>query len=218
MTPPATHRIWLFDLDNTLHNASAHVFPHINRAMTNYIMQLLTLPEDEADALRQHYWRRYGATMHGVVRHHGVRPAHFLAETHRFDALHRMLIFDRALQSMLRQLPGRKVVFSNGPSQYVQAVLRHMGIRRHFSDIYAVEHMRYRPKPSKQAFYQLFRDLRVQPQNCILVEDSTENLRTAKRLGLKTVLVGAGLRQPAYVDISLRSVLDLRRAARQLLT
>ena len=25
---------WIFDLDNTLHNATVHIFPRINRAMT----------------------------------------------------------------------------------------------------------------------------------------------------------------------------------------
>ena len=29
--------VWLFDLDNTLHNASPHIFPHINRSMSLYL-------------------------------------------------------------------------------------------------------------------------------------------------------------------------------------
>ena len=29
--------VWLFDLDNTLHNATPHIFPHINRSMREYI-------------------------------------------------------------------------------------------------------------------------------------------------------------------------------------
>ena len=41
MTP-----VWLFDLDNTLHNASPHIFPHINRSMTGYLMQHLALVLD----------------------------------------------------------------------------------------------------------------------------------------------------------------------------
>ena len=35
-------RLWVFDLDNTLHNASAGVFPLINQQMTDYIAQSLT--------------------------------------------------------------------------------------------------------------------------------------------------------------------------------
>ena len=35
-------RVWLFDLDNTLHNATPHIFPHINRSMRQYIEQQQT--------------------------------------------------------------------------------------------------------------------------------------------------------------------------------
>lgn len=204
--------VWLFDLDNTLHNASAHIFPHINRAMTAYLEHHLALPQDEANALRMHYWRRYGATLLGLVRHHGTDPRHFLAETHRFDRLHAMMVFDRALSAMLRRLPGRKFVFSNGPRRYVEAVVDIMGIRRHFEDIYGIEQMRFHPKPGVQAFRHLLRDHNLIPARCVLVEDSAENLRTAKRLGMKTVLVARTPKRPAYVDLRIASVLDLRRA------
>jgi putative hydrolase of the HAD superfamily len=39
---------WIFDLDNTLHNATPHIFPHINRAMTAYLQQHLQLDEAAA--------------------------------------------------------------------------------------------------------------------------------------------------------------------------
>ena len=44
---------WLFDLDNTLHNASPYIFPHINRAMRDYIERHLGLDRDAANHLRQ---------------------------------------------------------------------------------------------------------------------------------------------------------------------
>jgi len=42
-------RVWVFDLDNTLHNATPHIFPHINRSMTAYVQQHLQLDEAEAN-------------------------------------------------------------------------------------------------------------------------------------------------------------------------
>jgi len=51
----------------------------------------------------------------------------------------------------------------------------------------------------------------LDPAACIMVEDSALNLRTAKRLGMKTVLVSRSLRTPAHVDLRLQSVLDLPR-------
>ena len=203
--------VWLFDLDNTLHNASPHIFPHINRSMTRYLEQHLGLGLDEANALRVQYWHRYGATMLGLMRHHGTDPDHFLVETHRFDRLHEMMVFERALRGMLRALPGRRIVFSNAPRHYAEAVLEIMGVRRLFEDVVGIEDLDYHPKPGIRAYRSLIRRRRLNAAQCIMLEDSAVNLRTAKRLGMRTVLVGGGLRTPAYVDLRIPNILALRR-------
>lgn len=209
--------VWLFDLDNTLHNASPHIFPHINRSMTAYLERHLGLCADEANALRIRYWQRYGATLTGLVRHHDTDPQHFLRETHRFERLHEMMVFDRALGAMLRKLPGRKIVFSNGPQDYAETVLTLMGVRGHFADVFGIERMKLHPKPAIRAYRELLRAHRLNPRRCILVEDSPDNLRTARRLGMRTVWVSRSLRQPAHVDLKIASILDLRRALGRLL-
>ncbi len=209
--------VWLFDLDNTLHNASANIFPHINRRMTDYLERHLSLTRDEANALRVHYWHRYGATLLGLVRHHGTDPHHFLRETHRFEKLRELVVFERALRGMLKALPGRKIVFSNGPYRYALEVLRATGLQRCFSDVVGIEQMRFHPKPGVRAFRHLLHDHRLTPQRCILVEDTAENLRTARRLGMRTVLVSRTPGRPAYVDLKIASVLDLRRNLGRLL-
>jgi len=206
-----TSPVWLFDLDNTLHNASPHIFPHINRSMTRYLEQHLGLGLDEANALRMQYWHRYGATMLGLMRHHGTDPDHFLVETHRFDRLHEMMVFERALRGMLRALPGRRIVFSNAPRHYAEAVLEIMGVRRLFEDVVGIEDLDYHPKPGIRAYRSLLQRRRLNAAQCIMLEDSAVNLRTAKRLGMRTVLVGGGLRTPAYVDLRIPNILALRR-------
>jgi putative hydrolase of the HAD superfamily len=184
--------------------------------MTAYLARHLAISDEDANALRLHYWRRYGATLTGAVRHHAVDARHFLAETHRFEKLHGMMVFDRALRAMLERLPGRKIVFSNGPQVYARAVLGAMGIRHHFDAVYGIEQMRFHPKPQARAFRHLLHDHKLDPRRCVLVEDTAENLRTARRLGMKTVLVGRGMKRPAYVDVRIASILDLRRAAGRL--
>ncbi len=44
-----------------------------------------------------------------------------------------------------------------------------------------------------------------------MVEDTLANLRTAKRLGMKTVWVTREARSPAWVDVRVTSVGALRR-------
>ena len=106
---------WIFDLDHTLHDADPHIFPHLNRSMTAYLEAHLGLTHMDASRLRQQYWRRYGATLLGLMRHHGVDPTHFLWETHQFPELARMVLRHPLLRSVLTRLPGRKLVFSNSP-------------------------------------------------------------------------------------------------------
>ena len=209
-------RAWLFDLDNTLHDCTPHIFPHINRSMREYIERLLGVDEAEATRIRQLYWHRYGATLLGLVRHHGTDPRHFLEQTHRFERLERMVVYERALRHVLRRLPGRKIVFSNAPRRYTEAVLNILGVRSLFDAVWSIERLRFQPKPMPQAFRRLLVTERLSPAQCLLVEDSVLNLRTAKRLGMTTVLIASTPRVPAYVDLRLQSVLDLPRALKKL--
>jgi putative hydrolase of the HAD superfamily len=212
----AWQKTWLFDLDNTLHNASPHIFPHINRSMTAYIVEHLGIDEAEATRVRQEYWQRYGATLLGLMRHHDTDPNHFLWHTHQFPDLKRMVVFERSLKAMLRRLPGRKIVFSNAPLHYTEAVLELTGIASCFDAVYSVERIRFQPKPAPAGFHHLLRAERLNPHNCIMVEDTLPNLKTAKRLGMKTVWVSTCTRQSPCVDVKVRSVLDLPQRLGQL--
>jgi putative hydrolase of the HAD superfamily len=202
---------WVFDLDNTLHNASPHIFPHINRSMTAYLQRHLELSEEDAGKLRAHYWRSYGATLLGMMRHHGTDPGHFLRETHAFPDLSNMVVYERGLAAMLRRLPGRKLVLSNAPRQYARAVLQMMGVESQFDALHCIESTGYQPKPSLAAFRSLLRAHRLIASRCVMVEDSRQNLRPAKRLGMKTVWVTREPHAPAYVDLKTVSVLALPR-------
>ncbi len=201
--------VWVFDLDNTLHNATPHIFPHINRSMTEYVQQYLQMEEAAANDLRERYWRRYGATMTGLMRHHGTDPDHFLWHTHQFPDLRRMVLREPRLRHVLKALPGRKVVFSNAPQRYAHAVLKLLRVNDLFDDVMTVEHTRYRPKPDSFGFMRLLGRHRIRAAQCVMVEDSLENLHAAKKLGMKTVWVNAGNRSAPYVDVKIRDVMRL---------
>lgn len=211
-----SERVWIFDLDNTLHNASAHVFPHINRSMTAYLQEYLQLNEEAANALRIDYWQRYGATLTGLMKHHGTDPEHFLRHTHQFPQLRRMVLRQPRLHRVLQCLPGRKVVFSNAPEQYARAVLKLLRVDDLFEGVFAIEHARYKPKPQVAGFRHLLRQYRLHGAQCVMVEDSAENLLTAKRLGMRTVWVSVAPRTPPHVDVKIRDVLQLPRIMKKL--
>lgn len=210
-------KFWIFDLDNTLHNATPHIFPHINRSMTAYLQQHLQLDEAGANELRVHYWQRYGATLSGLMRHHGTDPEHFLWHTHQFPELDRMVLREPRLRHVLKNLPGRKVVFSNAPQHYAHAVLKLLQVDDLFDDVMTVEHTRYRPKPDSYGFMRLLRRHRIRAAQCVMVEDSLENLHAAKKLGMRTVWVNAGNKSAPYVDMKIRDVMQLPRVLGRLI-
>ncbi len=206
-----TAPLWIFDLDNTLHNASPHIFPHINRSMTAYLQKHLQLDEETADNLRTHYWQRYGATLSGLMRHHGTDPDHFLWHTHQFPELDSMVLHEPRLRYVLKRLPGKKVVFTNAPQHYAHAVLKLLRVDGIFDDVMAVEQTRFRPKPDGFGFMRLLKRHKVKVAKCVMVEDSLENLRAAKRLGMRTVWVSAENKSAPCVDVKIRNVMQLPR-------
>jgi putative hydrolase of the HAD superfamily len=228
---------WLFDLDNTLHNASHAIFPAINRNMNDYIGQVLgdgTTPAhvDEVNAVRITYWKRYGATLLGMVKHHAVRPEDFLREAHRFDNLTSLIRAERGLARLLERLPGRKILLTNAPRRYSREILRHLGLHRHFARHVPIEsmvvHRQLRPKPSRILLRKLLAGEGVNPRRTVLVEDTLATLKAARVLGLRTVWVTRYLRpaqyarpqsgllpaamlskRPHYVDVKVESIRQL---------
>src|SRR5690606_11461170 len=123
--------VWLFDLDNTLHDASKAIFKQIDSAMANAVATTLDIDLAAANVLRETYWKRYGATVIGMVRHHGIDANTFLALSHSFEVAP-LVHGESGLARKLRHLDGRKILLTNAPLMYAREVLKTLGILHHF--------------------------------------------------------------------------------------
>lgn len=183
-------RVWLFDLDNTLHDASHAAFGPTSAAMNDYMVRHLGLEPEEAARLRDHYWSRYGATLLGLVRHHGVHAAHFLEQTHRHPGLEERLRTSLHDRAALQRLRGRKFVLTNAPRAYTMRVLGALRLSTLFDGVISIEDMamfgHLRPKPDARMLRHVMARLKVRATDCVLVEDMLENQKTARGLGLCT--------------------------------
>lgn len=217
--------LWFLDLDNTLHDAFTHTFPDIKEAMGQFIARELDLSLAQAGQLRDHYGRRYGATLLGLARHHAVRGEQFLHEVHPLGSLEQRIRPRTSLTTALRQLPGRRVLLTNAPRAYACEVVRLLGLREVLDEIISIEAMvwagQIQPKPSRQMFRRLVAAQRVLPSRCILVEDSVANLRQAQAIGLKGVLVTgfvAGLGEAGSVQLRAGRAISARRIVHRVRT
>jgi putative hydrolase of the HAD superfamily len=183
--------VWIFDLDNTLHDAQVHIFPSMHDQINTYLMRRFDIDAEGANDMRRGFWQRYGTTMNGLMRHHGTDPREFLAATHQFPELADMVVHEAAAR------------------RYVTDVIRALGVARFFDAVYTIESTRYRGKPALAGFRLLLRRHDLDPRRCALVDDMLENLRTAKRLGMATVWVSREKKSVPYVDLRVASVTQL---------
>ena len=178
----------VIDLDNTLYSADSGVFARMDRRMTAYVAELLTIDHDEADALRLRYWKEYGTTLRGLMLHHGMAAEPFLQDVHDIQA-HEILQPDPALDTALARLPGRKVIHTNGIREHAERILQALAIAHHFSAIYDIRFHDYIPKPCRQTLARLIRCEGYTPERTLVVDDMADNLREAQAIGCKTVWI-----------------------------
>ncbi|MCK4508750.1 MAG: HAD-IA family hydrolase, partial [Desulfuromonadales bacterium] len=68
--------------------------------------------------------------------------------------------------------------------------------------VYDIRVAAYQPKPYPEPYHAVLAELGTTPGRCIMIEDSRDNLHTAKKLGMGTILVGDG-HTPDFVDVHL---------------
>jgi len=178
----------VIDLDNTLYAANNGVFARMDRRMTTFVANALSLSESLANDLRLRYWKQYGTTLRGMMLHHGMKPEPFLEYVHDID-VHELLEPDDELDAALGRLPGRKVVHTNGTKEHAKRVLESLCIHHHFKTIYDIRFNDYIPKPCQQTLVNLIQAEETIPPRTLVADDMVNNLQVAKDAGCKTVWI-----------------------------
>lgn len=204
--------VLIFDLDNTLYPAEKQLFSLIDVRINRYMIEVVGIPAAEVDALRRDYWRLYGVTLQGLIRHHGVDPEDYLSYVHDVDVTS-LLSPDWVLREVLSMLPQRKAVFTNGSLCHADRVLSALGIEDMFEKVYDIRVAAYQPKPFPEPYHAVLAGLDTSPERCVMIEDSRDNLHTAKQLGMGTILIGGG-HTPDFVDVHLDSTWQMRAGLR----
>jgi putative hydrolase of the HAD superfamily len=194
MLPALAHiDTWIFDLDNTLYPASSDLFGLIDTRMTDFVATLTGLSREEAYAVQKSYFREHGTTLNGLMAEHGVDPHEFLADVHAIEM--DVLSEDRRLIDAIAQLPGRKLVFTNGDVPYAKRVLANVGLSESFEAIHDIHAMAYKPKPDPHAYQSMVDAFGFDPAHALFADDLARNLPPAKALGITTVWIDNGSEQ-----------------------
>jgi putative hydrolase of the HAD superfamily len=210
-------RFLVCDLDNTLYSPDSGVMPAMGQLIDRYMVERVGIPPEDVEGLKRLYYQQYGATMRGLILHHGIDPEDYLAFIHDLP-LEQYIQPDPDLGAMLTGIPLRKAVFTNADREHAVRVLDTLGVRHHFEWIIDVHDFGLRSKPHPSAYLRILEVLAARADECILVEDASRNLAPAKAMGMLTVLVGGGS-PPANAlaeeaDVCIPDILHLAEAIR----
>ena len=178
---------WVFDLDNTLYPASSDVFAQVDERMTRYISDFLDLTLEQAGELRQAYYLSHGTTMRGLMNHHPMEPGPFLEYVHDIDLGN--VSPNPSLDRALSRLPGRKIIYTNGPADHAHRIMDRLSIGHHFEAVFDIISADYLPKLKPKAYENLVERFGLKPGKTVMVEDLARNLGPAAALGMITVWV-----------------------------
>ena len=201
---------WIFDLDNTIYDSKTKIFDQIDLRMKKFISSRLNISEKEAFKIQKKFYREYGTTLSGLTKHYQVKPNEFLKYVHDVDLS--KLKKCPSLFKEINQLPGRKIIYTNGDHDYAKKVLNSLGIESLFEYILDITKSKYIPKPSVQPLINYLKKNEIKAETCVYFEDLEKNLENAHNYGITTIHI-EGLKnkkksiQP-YIDFRFKSILE----------
>src|SRR5580704_15875293 len=178
---------WVFDLDNTLYPPDSGIWPRIDERITLFLIELFGIDGQSARALHKHYYSRHGATLSGLMEEHIDEVERFLEFVHDIDRSG--LEPDPLLAREVGQLPGRKLIFTNGSRDHAILTVRQLGLDGLFEDAFDIIAARLTAKPAEAAYNAFFERYDIDPQGAAMFEDVVKNLAVPKARGMTTTLV-----------------------------
>ena len=180
-------KYWIFDLDNTLYSGDTKVFDQVDKKMSRFISEKLSVSLEEAKKIQKNYFHEYNTTLNGMIKNHKIDANEFLEFVH--DVNLDFLKPDRDLEKQIAKLNGKKIIFTNGSKAHAANVTKRIGIDKLFDGVFDIVESDFIPKPSMEPYKKIIEDYKIEPQYCIFFEDIARNLKPAHELGMKTVWI-----------------------------
>lgn len=182
----------------------------IDNNMKRFISKKLDVSFDEAFRLQKKFYLEFGTTLFGLMKYHNVNPDEFLDFVHDIDLT--KIKKSKGLKYKINNLPGTKILFTNGDEKYAKRVLESLGIEDSIDQIYDIKRANYLPKPKLETYLRLIKEFNINPQKTVFFEDIEKNLEPAHKLGITTVHIKENFnssqinKSKEFVDLSFKCI------------
>ena len=178
---------WVFDLDNTLYSPEIEIFSQIDKRMTEFIKSKLNTSNEKAFEIQKKYFLEYGTTLAGLMKVEDINPDEFLEYVHDINL--EILKPNEELNEIIKELPGKKFIYTNGSKKHAENVLNKLKMQKIFDHIFDIKESNFIPKPNIKSYRKFIKKMNIDPQVSVMFEDIGRNLEPAKNIGMQTVLI-----------------------------
>lgn len=179
----------LFDVDHTLYPASSGIEEEMIRRLIRFTADFLKVSPEEAAHLRATRDKSYDSTLDWLRRGYGFNDEQaFFSYIHPTD-LENYFPKNRALIEMMENISVPCSVFTNSWSIHAENVLRHLEIEKFFRKIYDLRFCNLVGKPNRSAFEAVLSDLKLPPEEVLLIDDRPGTVTAFMDMGGHGVLV-----------------------------
>ncbi|HDD23875.1 MAG TPA: pyrimidine 5'-nucleotidase [Chloroflexi bacterium] len=208
----------IFDLDNTLYPPTSGLMQEIGRRIQLWVQHYLGLNWEETQTIRREYLLRYGTTLGGLIAEHGLEDVQAYLHFVHDITIEDYLAPDPLLAEMLARMPVRKAVYTNATRQYALRVLRALCVRDLFDAVIGIEEVGLQNKVCRGAYEHVLEHLHTTGPRCVMVEDTINNLKQARHVGMTTILVQQEEKPlSSFVNFAVTSVLEVGPVVQALL-
>lgn len=186
-------QVIFFDCDDCLYFDGWKVATMLTKKIDDWCVRN-GLQEGKAYQLyKQHGTALRGLLAEGHIQKHSTEDIDaYLQEVHDLP-IHSLIPRDDALREMIQSIDPsiRKFIFTASVRDHAQRCVEALGIDDLFEGIIDVKACDFHTKHSPEAFQAAMRIADVEhPETCIFLDDSVKNIRAARDVGWRCVLVG----------------------------
>jgi putative hydrolase of the HAD superfamily len=174
--------------------------------MGKYIEEKIGLNSGEAQALRSKYYHQYGTTLRGLMMEHQIDPNDYLEYVHQIN--YDVVEPNRSLGDVIKNLKGKKYIFTNANYGHVEKVLEKLNMIDVFDGCFDISESDYLPKPHKQVYEAFQNKFNLDSKSTAMFEDLHINLKEPFDMGWKTVWVTNNLEYNLNKDVNHQSDID----------
>lgn len=190
----------IFDLDATLYYVGDKVEKLCDDRVVSYLNEYLKIDKSRALELIKSFRENYRYDSEAIEKTFPVSQRDFVEYV--CDVPTDVIPQDEELDKILKKIANSKYILTDSTQKHTDDVLKKMRVSSdNFVYIYDAHDMEYVFKYRKECFEKFLSKFGLSAEECVIFEDNTKNLETAKSCGIITVFIKPNQNEkPDFVD------------------